>query len=248
MKLISIIIATYNASKVIERCLESIIKQKCPEIELIIVDGNSKDNTIELIEKRKDDVDIIISEPDKGIYDAWNKGIQKASGQYIMFIGADDNLFDNVLIDYVQFIKEHDTHDVQIITAKSRYVDCNGKLIKIIGEPFSHKRHKLNMRIAHGTTLHNINLFKTYGLFDLQYKVCADYEFFMRIGEVKSLFFDKEIMNFQIGGASFSTKCLEETFSIRKRYRSIPTVINYIAFCKRYFTLHLKKIIYRTNE
>ena len=75
MKKISIIIATYNAGNVLQRCLDSIRPQKLDEIELLIIDGNSKDDTMDIINKNSDIVDYWVSEPDRGIYDAWNKGM-----------------------------------------------------------------------------------------------------------------------------------------------------------------------------
>ena len=91
---------------------------------------------------------------------------------------------------------------------------------------FSYHRHKVNMYIAHGTCLHNKILFERYGMFSLRYKVCADYEFFMRLENVNSAFMNKVVMKFYAGGASFSVNCLKETFAIRKEYKSVSTALN----------------------
>ena len=106
MKLLSIIIATYNAGNTLDACLTSITKQKSSEIELLIIDGGSSDKTLDIIHSYGDKIDVLISEPDKGIYDAWNKGISHATGAWIMFIGADDILVENSLSPYIQYVKQ----------------------------------------------------------------------------------------------------------------------------------------------
>ena len=90
MKQISIIIATFNAAKTLERCLQSIISQKQQEVELLVIDGQSNDETLTILEQYREHIDVIISEPDRGLYDAWNKGIRKSQGAWMWFIGADD--------------------------------------------------------------------------------------------------------------------------------------------------------------
>ena len=94
---ISIIIATWNAEKTLRRCLDSIIPQLTDETELIIIDGGSKDSTNEIINSYGNNVAVHLSEPDKGVYDAWNKGIKTSHGEWIMFIGADDTLCPNAI-------------------------------------------------------------------------------------------------------------------------------------------------------
>ena len=96
-KKISIIIATFNASATIKRCLDSIVPQLTEECELVIIDGGSKDSTNEIIDSYGDKIAIHVSEPDKGIYDAWNKGIRLSSGEWVAFIGADDVLLSGAL-------------------------------------------------------------------------------------------------------------------------------------------------------
>ena len=91
-KIISIIIATYNAEKTLKRCLNSIVSQKKDQLELLIIDGCSTDRTMDIVREFAESIDVIVSEVDKGIYDAWNKGIRLATGEWIMFLGADDYL------------------------------------------------------------------------------------------------------------------------------------------------------------
>lgn len=244
MKVISIIIATFNAEKVLERCLKGLKLQKKDEVEILIIDGASTDHTVSIVKKNLGVVDIILSEPDRGIYDAWNKGIKLAHGKYIMFLGADDYLYPDAISSYLDFISKMKA-DCDIISAKSEFVDSKGRIMKVIGEKFSYHRHKVNMYIVHGTCLHNKILFERYGMFSLRYKVCADYEFFMRLENVNSAFMNKVVMKFYAGGASFSVNCLKETFAIRKEYKSVSTALNCFLFFKRLVGLYYKKLVFK---
>ncbi len=89
---VSVIIVTYNAAPTLQVCLNSIYHQSYPNIQLIVIDGNSTDGTIEILNANKNKISFWLSEPDDGIYDAMNKGIKQASGDYIYFLGADDEL------------------------------------------------------------------------------------------------------------------------------------------------------------
>lgn len=248
MKLLSIIIATYNAGNTLDACLTSITKQKSSEIELLIIDGGSFDKTLDIIHSYGDKIDVLISEPDKGIYDAWNKGISHATGAWIMFIGADDILVENSLSPYIQYVKQISTQNYDLITACAYFVDLKGKLIKKVGEPFSWEREKRNMNISHGSTLHNRNLFQKIGKYSLEYKICADYELLIREGQnLCCAFYNQAVLVFKVGGASFSMECQYETFRIRKKYHTVPLVINLYLCLRRMVGIMLKSIVYITK-
>ena len=102
-KIISIIIATYNAEKVLKRCLDSIVTQKTGNVEVLIVDGNSTDSTMEIVQSYGTDVDYSLSEKDKGIYDAWNKALKVAKGDWIMFLGSDDYILPGSIKIYLDY-------------------------------------------------------------------------------------------------------------------------------------------------
>jgi glycosyltransferase involved in cell wall biosynthesis len=97
----SIIIPTYNSTNVIRRCLDSVVTQTFGDFEVLIMDGNSEDDTIRIAESFYDDRIKIYSEPDKGIYDAMNKGIDKSSGNWLFFLGSDDYLYDREVLSNV---------------------------------------------------------------------------------------------------------------------------------------------------
>ncbi len=245
MKQLSIIIATFNAASTLDSCLASIVKQKNDEVEILIIDGISTDGTLDIVCSYGDKIDVLVSEPDKGIYDAWNKGITYASGRWIMFIGADDILVDGSLLPYMQYVKQISSLKYDIITARAHFVDLKGRLIKIVGEPFCWEKEKRNMNISHGATLHSKRLFEEIGGYSLDYRICADYELLMRKGEkLRCAFYDQVILLFRIGGASFSMKCQYETFRIRKKYRTVPLVVNLYLCLKRIVGIALKSLMY----
>lgn len=229
MKQISIIIATYNASKTIERCLDSIVLQMTDETELIIIDGGSSDSTLQLLKKYKDKIERIISEEDKGIYDAWNKGIKLANGNWIMFVGADDILLPNALSVYLctlSTIAEIGAYDY--ICAHNDYVDKCGVLLKVMGNPPTWRKMKYMMAAAHVASLHSKkNLFESIGGYDLNFKICADYELLLRKrNKLKYLMLDSHIAQMEVGGMSFSTKAIVETYRIRKMHHCLPLFVN----------------------
>lgn len=244
---ISIIIATYNAASTLARCLDSIIPQLTDECELIVIDGNSSDSTNAII-KSYNEISYSISEPDKGIYDAWNKGITVAKGKWVMFIGADDILLPDALQTYLEVIENTDVEDIDYICAQNEYVDKNGKLLKLLGTNANWKGMRKMMLAAHVASLHNRNrLFESIGSYNLNYKICADYELLLRKGSQLKLFFiPKRIARMEVGGMSFSTKAIVETYKIRKEHKSVSPVLNSALFFRDWIAYKL--FIFRNHE
>lgn len=243
IKKISIIIATYNAGKVLQRCLDSIRPQKTDAIELLIIDGGSKDDTMDIVRRNGDIIDYNISEPDKGIYDAWNKGVKASTGEWIQFIGADDQLMPDAVSTYMEYLDSHDTSEVDIICGKAKIVDGDGKVIGTMGKPFMLGEFKKRMMISHGSTLHNNKFMKRNGKFSLDYRICADYEFFMRnCNGLKAAFINHCFLLFQNDGASNKTPALVESYSIRKKYRSINAIENAFILIRGTIGLNYRKL------
>lgn len=241
MKEISLIIATYNAENTISRCLDSIRKQKLDSVELIIIDGGSKDQTLNIIQQNKDIIDHYISEPDKGIYDAWNKGIKLSNGNWIMFLGADDWLVDDFFDFYLNLISSQNCFCFDIITAKADIVDENGGLMFVYGEKYKWNIFGYRMNISHGTTLHNKSLFSEIGEFDIKYKICGDYDFLLR-KKLNALFCDRVMIKMQYGGMSNTFAGLKDSFMVRKNRKTIPLMLNYLVFIRGIISFYYHKL------
>ena len=124
----SVITVTYNAEKVLEETIQSVITQTYRNVEYIIVDGHSKDNTMEIVNKYRNHISKVISEPDKGLYDAMNKGIRMATGDYLCFLNAGDEFHDNeTLQKIVQTLKGKELPDV--IYGETAIVDEKGHFL-----------------------------------------------------------------------------------------------------------------------
>lgn len=243
-KLISIIIATYNVGKTIERCLKSIIHQKSDQIELLIVDGNSKDNTMDIINQYVGYIDFCVTEPDKGIYDAWNKALNYVTGDWVMFIGADDIILPDSLNKYITFLQNTKVDDLDLISGRCEMINQEGKLVTVWGNPYCWNEFRRYMKISHGSSLHNKKLFQELGGFDLRFKICADYEFLLR-KKLKTAFINQPIIQMQLGGMSYTVKGQIETYNIRHYRKSIPQLMNIFYLVKGIISLYAKYLFWR---
>lgn len=240
-KIISIIIATYNAEKKLERCLNSIVTQKNDQLELLIIDGYSTDRTMDIVRNFADSIDVVVSETDKGIYDAWNKGIHLATGKWIMFLGADDYLLEGSMKVYWQYLEEHVLEFVDIITAQSKLIDAKEKYKRVLGNPYNIKEFRCYMKISHGSTLHNRKLFDELGDFDISFKICADYEFLLR-KRLNAGYIDAPTIAMQIGGMSNTIIGLWEGFQVKRYRRSIPLPLNVYYLIKGIIGYYMRKV------
>lgn len=244
MALISIIIATWNSEKTLKRCLDSIVQQLTKNIELIIVDGGSIDKTNEIIDSYGENISFHMSEPDKGVYDAWNKAITHSSGKWITFLGSDDELMPNAIQTYERFFNENKNDEYDIVCAKLYFMSNTGKIIREVGEPWNwYKLTHRKWRYAHPGLLHNRKLFDKFGLFDLQYKICADTDFLQRIGpNIKAGFINQFLVKMSAGGISDSFRAIKEGYLIRKNNKTLSTFENVCSFCGICIRYKLSKI------
>jgi len=243
-KLISIIIATYNAEKVLQRCLQSIITQKKTDYELIIIDGGSKDKTLDIIKKNESHISSWISEPDNGIYDAWNKGIAKASGNWIMFLGADDQLMPDAIDSYFNLLNRIDNKGkIDFISSKVQMIDSRSNPIRVKGWRFEWPLFLREMTVAHPGALHSRNLFEKYGNFNTNYNIVGDYEFLLRAGQsLNCVFMDKITVRMSEGGVSDSVRSLKEHFNAVIETAKYPKYKATTNFIIAYLKLKVKKL------
>jgi len=240
-KIISIIIATYNAEKTLKRCLNSIVSQKKDQLELLIIDGCSTDRTMDIVREFAESIDIIVSEVDEGIYDAWNKGIRLATGEWIMFLGADDYLLEGAMNVYWNYLKKHTLDGIDIITAQSKLIDAKGKYKRVFGNPYNIKEFRCYMKISHGSTLHNRKLFDELGNFDISFKICADYEFLLR-KKLNARYIETPTIAMQVGGVSNTIRGLWESFKVKCYHKSIPHSLNVYYLIKGIIGYYMRKM------
>ena len=239
MKIISIIIATFNASNTIERCLKSIISQKTSEIEIVVVDGLSEDDTISIVNKYRKHIDILISERDNGIYDAWNKGVKNSTGKWLMFLGADDVLMSNCFNTQLNWLNTHKIDSLDIISGKANLVSKDGTFVKVIGMAYNWRKFRYRMTVTHGSTLHNRDLFKSVGLFDINFKICGDYELLLR-RPLHAGFIDECLIQMQTGGLSTTLAARKEPFRARRKNNIFPLWKNFLIREREVFGYVLK--------
>jgi glycosyltransferase involved in cell wall biosynthesis len=198
-KTFSIITPTYNVKDKIEKTIQSVLNQGGNICEHIIIDGNSTDGTVKIIKRYSEKYPKIIrfiSEPDKGIYDAMNKGISLAQGEYLNFQGAGDTLIDNILIEITPYL----THRLEIIYG-GVFKESN-KWVE--GRTFD-KFSVCETHMPHQAMLYNKKVFDKIGLYSLKYPIGADHVFNIMCfsdGIIQKQYIDKVIANFEETGIS----------------------------------------------
>lgn len=201
--LITIITVTYNAQKDLEASIKSVIAQSYPNIQYLIIDGGSTDSTLEIIKKYEAHISTWISEKDNGIYDAWNKGLQLATGDWIAFLGADDVYLPNAVEQYVQKLQQVDYATLDIITSKVQLVDENKVPFRVIGSAWNWNDFKRYMCTAHVGSLHSKSFYQKYGTYNTNYKIVGDYEILLRPrDQLKAAFLDVITVEMTMGGIS----------------------------------------------
>lgn len=186
MNKISIITVCYNCKNDIEKTILSVINQTYTNIEYIIIDGSSTDGTLDIITKYKKQISIIISEPDKGIYDAMNKGIALATGDWINFMNAGDTFYNNTVL---EDIFSNNNYPADIIYG---HVEYDYGFTKVIKKPAPINSITRYMGFSHQSTFVKTNIMKDHP-YNLHYKIIADYDFFL--SRYKEGYIFKEIPN-----------------------------------------------------
>ena len=212
--LVSILTPCYNSGKTIERTLESIENQTYKNIEYIIIDGGSTDDTLEIIESHRNRLPkkfMLVSEKDKGIYDAMNKGIDLAHGILIGIVNSDDWYEDDTV---EQVVKHYSNEKYQVIYGMQRTYS-NGMEKSV----FINRHEFLNEQmITHPTCFVTKAAYEDFGTFDLKYRSSADLDLMLRFFDTRKVSFTpimRVLSNFRLGGMSSGQTGVRESAKIR---------------------------------
>ena len=203
---VTIITATYNSEKYLEECLSSVVSQDYPDIEHIVVDGKSTDGTIGIIKKFEPHLTHWISETDRGMYDAINKGMAISTGDIIGILNSDDVLASNDVISAI--VKAFKKGNTDTLYGDLEYVDP-GNLEKIYrvwkGKPYRRKLFRYGWMPAHPTFYIKRSLVEKFGGYENHYYSAADYEFMARYlyhYKVSAYYLPKLLVKMRRGGQS----------------------------------------------
>lgn len=243
--LITVITVSFYAGKTIENTILSVINQNYPNIEYLIIDGGSTDNTLDIIKKYENKINYWIREKDKGIYDAMNKGVSLAKGDYIIFLGADDTFTGNtVLEEAVNSIIENNYPDIWC--GSLNLVDLQMGIYKGIKPNFYPTMPLPKLTLLHQALLAKRNILLEHR-FDTSFKIAADYEFYYWcISEKKTILtYDLCIANFSIGGVSATKtiKAIGDKERAMRKYCACTHSTFRIILLRKFFKLYIKHVL-----
>lgn len=203
---ISVITATYNCAQTLAACLDSIKTQTHPSLESIVIDGASTDGTLDVIRAHGAHVHRVISEPDRGIYDALNKGIRLATGDVVGFLHADDLFADEYVL--AEIARHFEDPAVEAVYGDLVYVDAAdvSKVIRLwtAGE-FAPARLREGWMPPHPTLYVRRSVYERLGAFDTRYRIAADYDSVVRFfgaGGVRPVYLPRLLIRMRVGGVS----------------------------------------------
>ena len=217
--IISIITVCFNSEKHIEDTIKSVLSQKYNNLQYIIIDGGSKDKTMDIINKYKKEISTIISEPDKGISDAFNKGIQHAKGDLVGIVNSDDILLPESLL------------AIATSYQKGEYDIYRGN--SIIWNPISNKKYReypslkfsttpIFVNVAHESTFVTLNAYKKFGTYDIDLHYTMDLDFFIRAYKLGAKFkhVNHDVVQFRLGGATSTSMLKKRKDYIKMAYNN----------------------------
>ena len=201
---ISLITISFNSQSTIQNTFESVQIQKFKELEYVLVDGGSSDNTIKVADHYPQ-ITKIISEPDKGIYDALNKGIKNSTGDIIGFLNSDDIFYNE---NSLKVISEAFDENTDCVFGDLIYTDSEQNIKRVWkGSDFRKGSFKKGWMPAHPTFYCRRSVYEKYGLYNDSYKIAGDFELMLRFFEkhnIKSKYIPHTLVNMKVGGASNS--------------------------------------------
>ena len=254
--LISVITVVYNSESLLERTIDSIKTQDFDDFEYLVIDGGSTDGSLEIIKQNQDAISHWISEPDKGIYDAMNKAVGMAKGQYLNFMNAGDYF--------------HDTECLKKVSTKLQNQACDilyGNVVKQSSEdtPFYYEKGQeltnksffLGNPMCHQAMFIRRSLFdkSKVGLYDLSFKAGAFYEWLAKYYAYRSsldeiVYLNEKIAVYLDGGFSFKAKRqidIDRLRSVRTHFPFHYVLKNYLRFIPEYLKGHLLPLMERLN-
>jgi len=222
---ISILMATWNCAPLLDIFFGSLEEQSQGDWELLILDNCSSDGLPQLVrqyqEKHPDHLIRFSSQPDIGIYDAWNRGVGLARGVYLCFVGADDTFVNS---ESLQQLLRLTNSSAELITCQNSYYSSDGHFLRDWGSPWRWRRMRESMNIAHPGMLVRRDLFERFGLFDPSFKICGDYEWFLRLTPaVQSLHISIPILRVVQAGVSHTKigEVYAETFRAQRMHLNL---------------------------
>lgn len=226
---ISIVTITYNSSKTVEDTITSVLSQDYKDCEYIIIDGGSTDGTLKIIERYRDKIAYFVSEPDKGICDAFNKGIAAATGDIIGIINSDDLLYPGALSEVARAYHS----GIDIIYGKGKRLFPDGQMEDYLPRELSFLKY--GMALVHPSTFVTKSAYMKYGVFDLRYKGCMDRELLLRMKTqgAKFTYVDAYLSIYRMGGFSdnnYQEVVAKERDEISIQYGASPLFVRMYSF------------------
>lgn len=243
--LVSVVIVVLNGEESLETTVDSVLEQTYSNVEILVLDGGSSDGTVGILHRYDDRIDYWASEPDGGIYDAWNKALKIAHGEWIAFLGSDDRYFPDALRKYVDYISRAGC-DLEYVSSRNVLLYPNG-MRREVGSAWSWAAFRGHMNVTHVGSLHNRRLFERLGSYNTDYRMVGDYELLLRArSTLRAGFVDAVTAEMRAGGCSDSLRALDEALKAKVltggRSRTAATLENLWARIK--FRIR-RRLLYR---
>lgn len=208
LPLVSVVTAVFNGRMYIAQCLDSVLNQDYPNIEHIIIDGGSTDGTLDVLRSYDDRIAYWKSESDNGVYDAWNKALVETRGEWICFLGSDDEFLPGAVSAYMALAKAYP--EAEYLSSRERWVHPSG-YERIRGGPWTWEKFSHWNCIAHVGSMHRRTLYNRFGTYDISFGTAADYEFLLRAQDsLKTAYMPNITVMMRAGGMTDARSALAD--------------------------------------